>query len=374
MIDSPVEYPAGLAIGRDHRPIIYDAFISYSHAKDKPIASALQAVVQKLGKPWYRRRALRVFRDDTSLSATPQLWPSIEQALGQSRYLILLASPEAAASRWIGQEIAYWLDHNSADTLLIALTEGELDWNEATGDFRWSETTPLPTALKNRFSTEPRWIDLRPYRNGGAPKGTEFMGLSADFAAAIRGIPKEDLLSQEVRQQRRAMTLALTAVTALIAFLVAASWEWNQARLQRNEARLQRDYARMQLLAAQARRASIESFAPDDNERAGALALESIRLARESDRPVEADAIEAARSALIGLPVRVYRQDSAVMSLAMLADGRLVSGGHDGTITLWPKEGAGGPVVLSHGDTVRSLAVLTDGRLASGGTDGKTKL
>jgi hypothetical protein len=29
----------------------YDAFISYSHGKDKPIAAALQAVVQKLGKP-----------------------------------------------------------------------------------------------------------------------------------------------------------------------------------------------------------------------------------------------------------------------------------------------------------------------------------
>ncbi len=37
----------------------YDAFISYSHAKDKPIAAALQSVIQKLGKPWYRRRALR---------------------------------------------------------------------------------------------------------------------------------------------------------------------------------------------------------------------------------------------------------------------------------------------------------------------------
>lgn len=55
---------------------IYDAFISYSHAKDKPIATALQSVVQKLGKSWYRRRALRVFRDDTGLTATPHLWPS----------------------------------------------------------------------------------------------------------------------------------------------------------------------------------------------------------------------------------------------------------------------------------------------------------
>jgi hypothetical protein len=69
---------------------LYDAFISYSHSKDKPIAAALQSVV-------YQRRALRVFRDDTSLSATPHLWPSIEQALGQSRFLVLLASPEAAA-------------------------------------------------------------------------------------------------------------------------------------------------------------------------------------------------------------------------------------------------------------------------------------
>jgi hypothetical protein len=28
-----------------------DAFISYSHAKAKPIAAALQSVIQKLGKP-----------------------------------------------------------------------------------------------------------------------------------------------------------------------------------------------------------------------------------------------------------------------------------------------------------------------------------
>src|SRR6266702_5457386 len=80
---------------------LYDAFISYSYAKDKPIAAALQSVIQRLGKPWYRRRALRVFRDDTSLSATPHLWPTIEQSLGQSRFFILLASPEAAASKWV---------------------------------------------------------------------------------------------------------------------------------------------------------------------------------------------------------------------------------------------------------------------------------
>src|SRR5213083_2548931 len=73
---------------------VYDAFVSYSHAKDKPIAAALQAVKQKLGKPWYRRRALRIFRDDTSLAATHQLWSSLEAALSQSRYLCCLPVPK----------------------------------------------------------------------------------------------------------------------------------------------------------------------------------------------------------------------------------------------------------------------------------------
>ena len=248
-------------------PVTYDAFISYSHAKDRPIANALQSVVQKLGKPWYRRRTLRLFRDDTSLSATPHLWPSIERALSRSRFLILIASPEAAVSRWVDQELAYWSEHNSADTVLIALTGGELDWDQATGDFRWSEATPLPAALKSRFTTEPRWIDLRPYRDGTVPKGTDFMGLDADFAATIRGIPKEDLLSQEVRQQRRALTLAWSAAGALVALLGVAGWQWQEARLQRDQAQIERDRARSQLQAVEARRANAGALTPDDRPR-----------------------------------------------------------------------------------------------------------
>src|SRR5262245_17837783 len=129
----------------------YDAFISYSHAKDKPIAAALQAAIQRLGKPWYRRRALRLFRDDTSLSATPNLWPSIERALGQSGYLILLASPEAAASPWVAKELLFWLDQKSAGTLLIGLTDGEIAYDDVSGDFRWADTTCLPSVLVGRL-------------------------------------------------------------------------------------------------------------------------------------------------------------------------------------------------------------------------------
>src|SRR5215468_9595974 len=207
----------------------YDAFISYSHAKDKPVAAALQSVMQKLGKPWYRRRALRVFRDDTSLSATPRLWPTIEQALAQSRFLILLASPEAAASHWVGKEVAYWLEAKSADTLLIAVTDGTLTWDNAINDFAPSENTPLPPALKGRFTAEPKWVDLTAYRDGADKRDAKFTELAADFAAAIRGMPKEDLLSQEVRQQRRTLTLAWSAVGSLLILASFAGWQWNSA-------------------------------------------------------------------------------------------------------------------------------------------------
>src|SRR5579862_8137130 len=111
------------------RTAVYDAFISYSHAKDKALASALQSAMQRLGKPWYQRRALRLFRDDTSLTATPHLWPSIEEAMAQSRFLILMASPEAAESHWVNRELAWWIAHHGADTVLIALTDGGLEWD-----------------------------------------------------------------------------------------------------------------------------------------------------------------------------------------------------------------------------------------------------
>ena len=214
----------------------YDGFISYSHAQDKPVAAALQTAVQRLGKPWYRRRALRIFRDDTSLSATPHLWPSIEQALARSRYLILLVSPQAAASPWVGKEVEYWLAHKSIDTFLLAVTDGEVGWEDKAGDFLWSAATPLPLALKGQFPAEPKWVDLRKYRGGASARDGKFIDLAADLAAAIHGTPKEDLLSQEVRQQRRALMLAWSAAASLLVLTAAAGWEWQVARTQRAKA------------------------------------------------------------------------------------------------------------------------------------------
>src|SRR4051794_28460374 len=69
----------------------YAAFMSYSRAADGRLAPALQSALQRFAKPWYRRQTLRVFRDQTSLEMTPDVWPEIRRAIDASEFFILLA-------------------------------------------------------------------------------------------------------------------------------------------------------------------------------------------------------------------------------------------------------------------------------------------
>jgi site-specific DNA-cytosine methylase len=73
----------------------FDGFISYSHAADGRLAPAVQRGLHLMARPWHRRRALWIFRDQTGLSVTPALWSSIQGALDDSAYFVLLASPQA---------------------------------------------------------------------------------------------------------------------------------------------------------------------------------------------------------------------------------------------------------------------------------------
>ncbi|BAT58722.1 hypothetical protein GJW-30_1_01249 [Variibacter gotjawalensis] len=227
---------------------LYDAFISYSHAKDKPLAAAIQSVMQKLGKPWYRRRALRVFRDDTSLAATPELWPTLEKTLDRSRYLIILASPEFARSKWCGMEVAHWLERKSLDSVLIAVTDGELAWEG--DDFVFDERAPLPEILKGRFKNEPKWIDFRAWRDMPVASDPRFVDAAANLASAVHDLPKDDLLGQEVQAQKRALRLASSAAVVVALLAAGAGWQWYEASRQRAEAQMQRDHAERNLALA----------------------------------------------------------------------------------------------------------------------------
>ena len=101
----------------------YGAFISYSHAVDSKLGDALRYGLVRFGKPWYRYRALRVFLDKTNLALNPALWSSIQHALTDSEYFVLLASKSAAASKWVRKELEFWLRIRSSSSILIVLTD-----------------------------------------------------------------------------------------------------------------------------------------------------------------------------------------------------------------------------------------------------------
>src|SRR5689334_5396775 len=115
----------------------YAAFISYSHAADGQLAPALEAAVRTFGKAWYRQYAVRTFRDQSGLAVTPALWESIRAAMDDSRFFILLASPEAAKSEWVGREVGHWLERQSSARMLIVRTAGTIEWDDRAGDFDW---------------------------------------------------------------------------------------------------------------------------------------------------------------------------------------------------------------------------------------------
>jgi MTH538 TIR-like domain (DUF1863) len=231
----------------------YDAFVSYSHAADGRLAPAVQRALQSLSKPWYRRRALRVFRDQTSLSASPELWSAIEETLSQSRFFVLMASPEAAASHWVDQEVRWWRANRSHDTVLIALTGGELRWDEGRGDF--DATSPVPPGLQGWFRSEPLWVDLRWAREDRdvSMHNPRFRDSVGDLAAPVHGVPKDELIGEDISQHRRTLRLARGAVALLLLLLTVAIVGGIVALVQRNEAIQQKRLAQSQALVASAR-------------------------------------------------------------------------------------------------------------------------
>ncbi len=249
----------------------YDAFISYSHAADGTLAPALQSALHRFAKPWYKLRALRVFRDETNLAVNPALWSSIREALDQSQFFILLASPEAAASPWVAKEAEYWITNNGLSHFLIVLTGGDLQWNRSGNCFAPEAGCALPPNLLRSFAEEPLYVDLRWARGTKRLRLREprFHEAVLQLASTLRHRAKDELDSADIRFQQHTRWLAAAASLALLLAVLTALRQTGVSKQvgQKNLAD-----------ALAARSAKVLADNPDRAREAALLAIESDRL------------------------------------------------------------------------------------------------
>ena len=351
----------------------YRAFISYSHASDGKLAPTLQSALQSFAKPWYRLRTIRVFRDKTSLSANPALWPAIERALQSSEWFLLMASTESAKSHWVEQEIRWWLSHRAWDKMLIVLSEGDLLWDEGAADFDWAGTTALGKYMSRQLSGEPLYVDLRWAKSVDhlSLRHSQFRAAILDLAAPLYGRPKDELDGEDVRQHRRTRRLAWGASFALIiltvAAFLAAGIAVRQAHIadeRRQEAERERQIAVSRQLAAQSEilRTEKSDFLPTSL----LLAIESLR---------HGFSLEAVQSLQQGLQllsqrgsISVKHAQAANDAILTSDDRLLITASDDGTARVWDAANGIEQRRFEVGGRVMTLHLSRDGkRLATEG-------
>ncbi len=212
----------------------YWAFISYSH-KDASYGRRLHRRLERYALPrrlvgrattqgLAPRRLVPIFRDREELPAANDLSAEVRAALQASRSLVVVCSPDAAASEWVSREVVLFRSLHPDRPVLAAIREGEPD-------------QCMPVALRRIGAggdiVEPLAADFRRGRDG------DHLGL-LKLVAGIAGIGLDELLQRDsTRHLRRVMAVTVVALMAVLvmgtltAFALRAEAE---AKRQRGEA------------------------------------------------------------------------------------------------------------------------------------------
>ncbi|QMW23409.1 toll/interleukin-1 receptor domain-containing protein [Sandaracinobacteroides saxicola] len=208
-------------------PPRYRAFISYSH-RDLATAKWLHAALERYRLPArlvgtespfgpVPARLSPIFRDLDELPAAEHLSAAVTTALGQSAALIVLASPDAAASRWVAKEIeSFRALHGHGRPILVALARGE-------------PADAFPAALA---AAEPIAADLRPGQGG---RRLALLKL----VAGLSGVGLDALVQRDAQRQRARVTAITVGAVALVLILSTALILALKARAEAETARAQ---------------------------------------------------------------------------------------------------------------------------------------
>lgn len=250
----------------------YAAFISYSH-QDRKVAKWLHRAIETYRIPSDLKSDLRnddaaegsgdenganrisptalrpIFRDDDELGGASELGPKLEAALAAAEALIVICSPAAAASEWVGKEIrTFRLMHPQAPVLAVIARgiPGSAEQECFPEALRWGVKPDGTLDLQNPM--EPLAPDLQ--KSGRA-------AVKLKLIAGLLGVGYGRLTRREARRRQRFLIFASCAAAILLVILsgltIAAVTSAREAIRERNSAEVARK------IALQERNAAIEA-------------------------------------------------------------------------------------------------------------------
>ncbi len=227
----------------------YWAFISYSH-RDTRVAAALQRALETYRLPrWLvgSRTAMGevpaflkpVFRDRDEMEAGADLKATVREALAQSRWLIVVCSPEAARSPWVDREIIEFKKLHGESRVLACIAAGEpfacrVPGREAEECFPEALRFALtPEGLPQGEEQEPIAADLRPHGDGRRLA-------TLKLVAGMVGVGVDELVRRDAQRRTRRMAAIAAASLAGMAVMAVLTVMAVQSRI---EAQSQRAHA-----------------------------------------------------------------------------------------------------------------------------------
>ena len=232
----------------------YWAFISYSH-KDTAVADWLHTKIETyrvprslVGTPSREgdvpMRIMPIFRDRDELPTSAELGDNLEKSLQQSRYLIVICSPDAAQSRWVEEEVRAFKGWYGREHIIALIARGVP--NATDRDHPEEECFPASMrfdvgAANARVQVEPIAADLRPEGDG---RERAFLKI----LAGVLGVGFDDLYQREKRRQKRRQTMLAAAIVLALA-AIGATW-WSIARIGRSQRQIGQQVATVQQQAA----------------------------------------------------------------------------------------------------------------------------
>ena len=325
----------------------YFAFISYSH-KDKAAAKKLHDFMEgyKLpanlnGKEDLPKRIRPIFRDEAELKGG-ELTPQIQEALRNSRYLIVVCSPRSAQSYYVNEEIKYFQSLGRETKILPYIIDGKPTTDEVP-DCCY---TPCFKELQKKYELL-----------GGDVRDLGDKAAALKIMAPMLGVEFASLHNRFAQQERKKRNIIIT-VSAAFVLLMACVTAWILF--------LYKDLkeSKSVILAENA----MNRIEKGDYFGARRTALEAITLSYSPE------AERALRQSWENNDGILEEHTSSVSSVNFSPDGKwLASGSWDNTVKIWDANNGECIRTLSeHSHFVQSVSWSPDGKYLASGSEDKT--